>query len=58
MVSTPIVMRPSCPDGMSLIGGFCIDRWEDYVVELDALGAEKTHSPYEVVDGLTVRAKA
>jgi hypothetical protein len=58
-VSVPIVVRPRCPDrAMVLIGAFCIDRWEDYVVELDAQGTEHTHSPYEPVDGLTVRAKS
>jgi hypothetical protein len=58
-VSVPIVVRPRCPDGaMVLIGAFCIDRWEDYVVELDAQGYEHPHSPYAPVDGLTVRAKS
>jgi hypothetical protein len=58
-VSVPIVLRPRCPDdAMTLIGAFCVDRWEAYVVELDAHGAEHPHSPYEPVDGLTVRAKS
>jgi hypothetical protein len=58
-VSVPTVVRPKCPGpGMVLIGDyFCIDRWEAHVVELDAQGHEKPHSPYETVDGLTVRAK-
>ncbi len=38
-------------------GAFCVDRYEAYVVEVDAAGHEKPHSPYEVVDGLRVRAK-
>jgi hypothetical protein len=57
-VSVPTVVRARCPGpGMVLIGDFCIDRWEAHVVELDAQGHEKPHSPYETVDGLTVRAK-
>jgi len=60
-VSAPVVRhpQPSCPGhGMALVGGsFCVDRWEAYVVELDGAGAEHPHSPYEVVDGLVVRAK-
>jgi formylglycine-generating enzyme len=46
-----------CPDGMALVGTFCIDRWEDYVVELDEAGREHGHSPYMPVDGLSVRAR-
>ena len=46
-----------CPVGMVLIATYCIDPWEAYVVELDDAGAEPPHSPYDVVDGLTVRAK-
>jgi formylglycine-generating enzyme required for sulfatase activity len=42
---------------MASPGEFCIDRWEAYVVELDAHGGEHPHSPYEPVDGLVVRAK-
>jgi hypothetical protein len=58
-VTVPTVVRPSCPaGGMALIGEFCIDKWEAYVVELDAQGEEHPHSPYETVDGLTVRAKS
>jgi hypothetical protein len=57
-VSVPVVSRASCPGaGMVLIGDYCIDRWEAFVVELDAAGAEHPHSPYDTVDGLTVRAK-
>jgi sulfatase modifying factor 1 len=64
-VSVPIVLRPAatCPDEamVRLAGGasaYCIDRWEAYVVELDAQGLEHPHSPYAVVDGLNVRAKS
>jgi formylglycine-generating enzyme len=58
-VSAPVVVRPPsmCPDGMALVGTYCMDRWEDYVVEIDAQGLEQAHSPYDVVDGLNVRAK-
>ncbi len=58
-VTVPTVRRLDCPGaGMILIGGFCIDAWEEYVVELDAQGNESPHSPYDVVDGLVVRAKS
>ncbi|HEY1697358.1 MAG TPA: SUMF1/EgtB/PvdO family nonheme iron enzyme [Polyangiaceae bacterium] len=57
-VLVPVVVRSRCPDPtMILIGSFCIDPWEEYVVELDAAGNETPHSPYDAVDGLTVRAK-
>jgi sulfatase modifying factor 1 len=46
-----------CPAGMVFIGTYCIDTWEAYVVELDDAGVEHPHSPFDVVDGLTVRAK-
>jgi hypothetical protein len=46
-----------CPDGMALVDTFCIDRWEDYVVEVGEAGEEHDHSPYLPVDGLSVRAK-
>ncbi len=42
---------------MASVADFCIDRWEDYVVEVDENGDETPHSPYEPVDGLSVRAK-
>lgn len=57
IILVPIVTRPSCPAGMALVTTYCIDKWEDYVVELDAQGHENPHSPYDTVDGLTVRAK-
>jgi len=43
---------------MVRIDGFCIDRYEAHVVELDRQGNERPHSPYEPVTGLTVRARA
>ena len=37
--------RPACPEGMAFVHGFCIDRWEDHVVELDGSGAERPTLP-------------
>jgi formylglycine-generating enzyme required for sulfatase activity len=56
----PPTGRPSgspCFDGQVLIESFCIDKYEAYVVEVDALGGEHAHSPYEMVGTLHVRAK-
>jgi formylglycine-generating enzyme required for sulfatase activity len=54
----PIVAQPPpCPSDMSFVTTYCIDKWEDYVVELDAQGQEHPHSPYDTVTGLNVRAK-
>ena len=39
------------------IDGFCIDKYEAYVVEVDERGDELAHSPYAGVEGLRVRAK-
>ena len=47
-----------CPSEMVQLGALCVDRFEAYVVELDAQGAEHPHSPFDVVDNLTVRAKS
>jgi formylglycine-generating enzyme len=47
----------ACPAGMAHVDSYCIDRYEAYVVELDAAGRESPHSPYTPVDGLKVRAK-
>jgi hypothetical protein len=49
--------RAACPEGMAHVSGYCMDRYEAYVVELDAEGREQPHSPYTPVDGLRVRAK-
>jgi formylglycine-generating enzyme required for sulfatase activity len=47
--------RAPCPPEMAQLGAFCIDRWEDYVVEV--VGKKtRGHSPYATVEGLTVRA--
>jgi hypothetical protein len=55
--SVTATLRPACPDGMAHIGSYCMDRYEAHVVELDASGGERPHSPYAAVDGLRVRAK-
>jgi formylglycine-generating enzyme required for sulfatase activity len=46
-----------CPAEMVRIAGFCVDRFEAYTVELDSQGAEIPHSPFQVINGATVRAK-
>ncbi len=51
------VTTPACPAGMARVSGYCIDRYEAYVVELDASDREVPHSPYAPVDGLRIRAK-
>jgi formylglycine-generating enzyme required for sulfatase activity len=51
-----------CPGEMARLAGpdagFCVDRWEAHVVELDGQGHEQPHSPFVTVDGLTLRAKS
>ncbi|MEP7051202.1 MAG: SUMF1/EgtB/PvdO family nonheme iron enzyme [Pseudomonadota bacterium] len=51
------VSAHDCRAGMVRVAGYCIDRYEAYVVELDDNGKESEHSPYTPVDGLRVRAK-
>jgi len=46
-----------CPIEMVRIQTFCVDRYEAYTVELDAQGNEQPHSPFQVINGATVRAK-
>jgi formylglycine-generating enzyme len=53
----------SCPEEMAEIPSmqpgakpFCMDRYEASVVEVGADGKERPHSPYQGVEGLTVRA--
>ena len=46
-----------CGEQQVLIEPFCIDRYEDYVVELDEAGRERPHSPYDVIGTQRVRAK-
>ena len=59
----PLVDLGPCPSGMAFIpatidlGAFCVDRWEGYVVELADGGVERAHSPFVVVDGISIRAK-
>jgi hypothetical protein len=54
-LSIAIDMNNGCLEGMARIQGFCVDRWEGYVVEV-VDGGEMDHSPYDTVGGLTVRA--
>jgi len=55
MVPEASAKRVACPFEMSHIGAFCIDRWEDYVVEV--VGKKtRGHSPYANVEGISVRA--
>lgn len=49
---------PACPPEMVHIEGYCIDRYEAHVVEVLPDGGARPHSPYLVVDGLTVRAES
>jgi len=60
--SVPVASLPRapsvCPAEMAHVDGYCIDKWEAYVVELDPRGHEHPHSPYATVDGLAVRAKS
>jgi sulfatase modifying factor 1 len=46
-----------CFDEQIAIDHFCIDKYEAYVVEIDDRGEERPHSPYEMVEGLRIRAK-
>jgi formylglycine-generating enzyme required for sulfatase activity len=38
---------PDCPDGMVLVGAFCIDRYEAYLVSLTLNGAWARHPHYQ-----------
>jgi len=55
--------RPERPAGSPCfeeqvrITSFCVDKYEDYVVELDASNREHPHSPYAMVKDARVRAK-
>lgn len=46
-----------CFEGQVRIGDFCIDQYEAYVVELDAQGHERPHSPFVTIGDLRIRAK-
>jgi formylglycine-generating enzyme required for sulfatase activity len=52
------VLTPACPSEMARVEGFCVDKWEAHVVELDAAERERPHSPYDVIAGKRVRAKS
>jgi sulfatase modifying factor 1 len=46
-----------CPAGMSsILGKFCIDKYEASTVEVLAGGKTRAHSPYDSVEGLKVKA--
>jgi sulfatase modifying factor 1 len=47
----------ACFEEQIRIERFCVDKYEAYVVEIDARGEEKPHSPFDVVGDLRVRAK-
>lgn len=49
--------RTPCFDEQVRIDGFCIDKYEAYIVELDAQGREHPHSPYDIIDDRRIRAK-
>jgi hypothetical protein len=57
-VAIPPDLATGCPPEMVVIDNYCVDKWEAYVVELDQAGNEMPHSPFLVVDGLTIRAKS
>jgi len=47
-----------CPAQMARVQGFCVDRYEAYLVQIDDSGAERPHSPYMFIEpGIQVRAK-
>ena len=53
-------MRPKgspCFEEQVRVEGFCVDKYEAYVVELDAQGGEHPHSPFDVLGDKRVRAK-
>jgi formylglycine-generating enzyme required for sulfatase activity len=47
-----------CPSEMVRIGAFCVDRWEGTVVELDADGGARPHSPFDVIADAQVAARS
>jgi hypothetical protein len=53
LVSTP---SGACPSNMVSVGTFCIDRWEDSLVEMLPNGEERAASPFEPVGTKRVRA--
>lgn len=56
--STGIAHAP-CPPEMAQVGRSCVDRWEAYLVEVDASGVEHPHPPYRRPEsGGTYRAQS
>jgi sulfatase modifying factor 1 len=56
-VGEPTARPLTCPPDMAQIGAYCMDHYEAYVVEVLPGGRERAHSPFDVVEGLDVRAK-
>src|SRR5262249_21161281 len=49
--------KKGCPAGMaSILGKFCIDKFEASTVEILPGGKTRPHSPYAPVEGLKVKA--
>jgi len=49
--------RTGCPQGMaSVLGKFCIDKYEASTREILPRGKSRSHSPYKPVEGLKIRA--
>jgi hypothetical protein len=49
--------KKGCPAGMaSILGKFCIDKWEASTVEILAGGKTRAHSSYTPVTGIAVKA--
>ena len=53
----PLAQDARCPLGMAYVSGFCIDRYEAYVVAVDDAGVESPHSPFDVLGDGGFRAK-
>lgn len=52
-----LAFAKGCPANMSsVLGKFCIDRYEASTVEVQKGGRTRSHSPFEPVDGLKVKA--
>ena len=52
-------LADGCGAEMARIESFCMDRYEDYVTELDEHGNEAAHSPFEpIAEGVLVRARS
>jgi len=54
---TAVAKAARCPDGMASIAGrYCIDKYEASTVELLKKRKTRSHSPYEAVEGVEVKA--